>query len=408
MKILVLSQMFPCKRHATSAIFFANLMKELAKKTEELIIITPRAYIPKILIRLNKKWVRWHIDPMISKKNGYTVIRPFILSLRGALFSGVNGVLMQYSLLNLFHHLIKTKGIQIVLGYNMLPEGFAVVQLAKMFRLPVGFWAIGSDVNDLANHNRINYYLSKKSINKSDLIITESKDLENRIRTFFKESVHTNPIKTFYKGIDVSNFQNLPPKNDLLKELKLNAEKKYILFVGRFIREKGVYELIQAFSIIAKKYPEIDLIFIGEQPEKVNISEYLKDDNIIKRIHFKGIISHREVAYFMKVSELLVHPSWAEGLPNVVMEAMACGLPVVTTHVGGIPEVLINRITGLSVPLKNVEKLVNAMDEMIDDHNLRQTCINNAKELIINKFDVKKNASLLYQILQERINVSRE
>ena len=86
------------------------------------------------------------------------------------------------------------------------------------------------------------------------------------------------------------------------------------------------------------------------------------------------------------------------------MEVMAVGLPVVATIVGGIPEILENRVTGLSVPSKNVEKLTGAVIEMIDDKNLRESCRRNAKELIHNTFDVRKNVCELYELLQEVIN----
>ncbi len=231
--------MFPCKRHPTSAIFFANLMKEVAQEVDELIIVTPRMYIPKFLAKLKKRWSKWYIDPMISKENGMEIIRPYVLYLPRVKFEGINGILMQYFLLNLLSNLIKTRNIELILAYNMLPEGIAAVRLAKMFKLPVGFWAIGSDVNDYVNHNRINYYLSKKCTEESQIVFTESKDLANKIRTLCKKPV---PVQTFYKGIDLSNFQNFPLKNILMKKLQLNPEKRYLLFVGRLIYEKGVFD----------------------------------------------------------------------------------------------------------------------------------------------------------------------
>jgi glycosyltransferase involved in cell wall biosynthesis len=83
------------------------------------------------------------------------------------------------------------------------------------------------------------------------------------------------------------------------------------------------------------------------------------------------------------------------------MEAMASGLPVVASNVGGIPEILKNGVTGLSVPPKNVEKLTEAAITMIEDRELRERCIRNAKELIFERFDVKKNVVQLFDILKK-------
>ncbi len=393
--------MFPCKRHPTSAIFFANLMEELALKVDELIVVTPRVYIPKFLIKFKKRWLEWYLDPMVSKENKMEIIRPYFLSLRGVPYGGINGILMQYSLYSLLKKLINERKIELILGYNMIPEGIAAVRLAKKFNLPVGFWAIGTDVNDFATYNRINYSLSRKSIEGSNIVITESKDLENKIAKLCKKSIQ---VKTFYKGIDISNFQNLPYKKILSEKLNLDPDKQYILFVGRLIYDKGIYELARAFNIISKEYRDFNLILAGEGIEKENLKKKFIEEGTLNKVHFIGIVSHKEVAYFMKVSDLLVLPTWAEGLPNVVLEAMAVGLPVIATNVGGIPEILENRVTGLSVPAKNVEKLTEAMIKMIEDKNLREKCINNAKELILKRFDVKTNVFKLYKLLQEVVD----
>jgi glycosyltransferase involved in cell wall biosynthesis len=373
-------------------------MQELATKVDELIVVTPRVCIPKFLIRFKKSWNKWHLDPMTSKENGVEIIRPFVISLPGASFASINGILMEYSLLNLLTHLIKTRKIEIILGYNMLPEGIAAVRVAKRFQLPAGFWAIGSDVNNVATYNRVNYYLSRKCIEESHVVLTESKDLENRIRSFCNGPVH---VHTFYKGIDLSNFQNLPPKNVLMKELNLNPERKYLLFVGRLTQDKGIYELVHAFGIIAKRYHDIDLLLIGEDIERNNLVVKLKEMGISNRVILTGIISQKEVGYYMKVSSLLVFPSWAEGLPNVVMEAMASGLPVIASDVGGIPEVLVDQVTGFSVPARNVEKLAETVIKMMEDKKSRERCIRNAEKLVSESFDVKKNVFKLLEILKD-------
>lgn len=397
MRILVISQMFPCARHPASAIFFANLMKQLAPKVSELIIVTPRVYVPRFLTKINKKWSKWYLDPMITRENGMEIIRPYFMSFRGQKYEGINGLLMYLSLRNFIKNLVKKRKIELMLGYNMIPEGIATVCLAKDLKLPTGFWAIGSDVNEFAKYNCINYYLSRKCIEESDIIFTESKDLENKIRSFSAKPIN---VRTFYKGIDVLNFKELPHKSDLLKKLGLSERKRYILFVGRLIYNKGIYEIAQAFSVISKKYPDIDLILIGEEIEKEHLVKKFKQERILNRVIFKGIIPYKEIAYYMKVSDLLCLPSWAEGLPNVVMEAMAVGLPVVASNVGGIPEILENEVTGLSVPAKNDKKLTYAIIRMIEDKELREQCIKNAMRLIYEKFDVRKNVNQLYELLQ--------
>lgn len=398
MKILVISQMYPCKRHPTSAIFFANLMKELALKVDCLVVITPRPYIPKILTTIKEKWSKWYLDPMTSTDDRVEIIRPYFLSFRSIRYAAINGILMQLSLFHMIKKLIKEKQIEVILAYNMIPEGIAAVRLAKKFNLPVAFWAIGTDVNDFAGYNKINTYLSKKTIQESNLVIAESKDLENKIRTLTSKN---KSIKTFYKGIDISNFRDLPSRDVLLRKLELPSERRYILFVGRLIYDKGIYELAETFNNLVKKYSDLDLILVGEEIEKDALIAKFTAYGILDKIHFKGITPYREIAYYMRISELLLFPTWAEGLPNVVMEAMAIGLPVVASNVDGIPEILENRVTGLSVPPKDSEKLTEAAITMIEDDEIREKCVRNAKKLIYDKFNVKKNVLQLYDLLRK-------
>jgi teichuronic acid biosynthesis glycosyltransferase TuaC len=396
--------MFPCKRHPTSAIFFANLIKELSRRVDEITVITPRVYIPKTISKLRKNWSKWRLDPMVSDENNIHIIRPFVIYFVGTIFTALNAIILEYSLYFLVRNLINKRKIEIILGYNMMPEGFTAVRLAKMFKLPVAFWAIGSDVNTIATHNLINYKLAKKCIRETNLVITESKDLEDIVKKFHEQPIS---VKTFYKGINLANFKDLPPKPDLLKLLNLSEKRKYILFVGRIIQDKGIYELAQSFCAIAKLYPDLDLIMIGEEIEKEQLISYFNKAGIQNRIHFWGIVTHQEIAYFMKISELLVLPSWHEGLPNVVMEAMASELPVIASNVGGVHEVLTNGITGISIPAKNANQLTIAITTMLTDEKLRVSCISNAKKLIFDKFDVKKNSLLLHNILKEIIDVNR-
>ncbi len=184
MNILVISHMYPCKRHPTSAIFFANLLNELAPKVNELIVVSPRPYIPKFMVKLKKSLGKWFLDPMSSKENGIEVIRPFVFAMRGANYSGINGILLQYSLLNLIKEQIRKRKINIIIGFNMLPEGIAAARLAKNLKLPVVTWAIGTDINDSAKYNFLNHYLTKKSIENSDLVLSTSRNLESNIKEF--------------------------------------------------------------------------------------------------------------------------------------------------------------------------------------------------------------------------------
>lgn len=397
MKVLVISYMFPCKRHPISGIFFANLLKELATKLDELVVITPRPYIPKFFLRFNKSWNKWFIDPLYSVEDGIKIFRPYVLTLRGVRFLGINGILWHYSLLRMTKNIIKKNRIDVIIGHNMLPEGITAGNLASKMNLPFITWCIGTDINDFAYYNFINKYLTKKCISDSSITLTTSKALAERVRHLNQSS----DIKCFYRGIKLDHLKNLPSKKEICRQLELTDAFINLLFVGRIIRDKGIYELAEAFFRISKQYTNLNLIMIGDEIEKSSLSFLFDKMGISDKVHFTGIIQHDKVALYMKCADIMILPTWAEGLPNVVIEAMAVGIPVVATAVGGIPEILEHEVTGLLVPARNVDKLTDAITRMLDDSALRETCTANAKKLVYENFDVKKNVNLLYDMLVE-------
>ena len=400
MKILVISAMFPCKRLPTSGIFFANLLRELRPHVDDMIVITPRVYVPKWLMHWKKSARKWYIDPEVSEEGGIRILRPHVLSLPGIPLAGINGILIGYGLRHTVKRILSSRKVDLVLGYRMMPEGIATVMLARHFGLPSGFWVIGSDMNIMAKKNRVNEMLTRNSIRRSRLVITESRDLENSVAGFVRDHPR---IVTFYKGVDVANFANLPPRQKIFHDLKLDPAIRYVVFVGRIIRGKGIEELARSFVDFTRSHPDHHLILAGQETEKSQLIPRFRDGKVSDRVHFMGILPYEKVAWVMKISDVLVLPSQAEGLPNVVMEAMACGVPVVASNVGGIPEVVVDGVTGLSVPCRDSEALTRALTRMIDDQRLRKTCITNARRLILNHFDVKRNVSILVRCLEDTI-----
>ncbi|MBN1479388.1 glycosyltransferase family 4 protein [candidate division KSB1 bacterium] len=396
MNLLIISEMYPSKRHPTSAIFFANLLKELKKHVGALCVICPRPYIPRLFQSIKPALKKWFIDDMFSVANGIEIYRPFIFKIPFDAFAGLNGLLMYTCLKKRLTKIVYEKKIDIILGYNMLPEGIAAVKLAQHFQRFSGFWAIGSDVNTVARANMVNALLTTRCLNKSHIIFTESTDLKNSLAQLGKKD---RDVYTFYKGIHLANFHNLPSRVSLVKKLRLPAEEQFLLFVGRVFKEKGIYELADCFIKLCPIYPDLSLVFVGEEIEKETLIGRFARSSVQHKVHFTGIQPYQHVACYMKISSLLVLPSWAEGLPNVILEAMAVGLPVVATDVGGIPEVLKNNLTGLSVPAKDTDALCHAVRSMLDNKSLRDTCIRNAQKLVEQHFDVQKNTLELHRML---------
>jgi len=106
----------------------------------------------------------------------------------------------------------------------------------------------------------------------------------------------------------------------------------------------------------------------------------------------------------LSTADVLVLGSYQEGLPNSLVEAMAAGVPVVATHVGGIPEIVNHEENGLLIPPKNSDALFAAVSRMLEDHDLRTDCIQNGRTLAWNRFDAERNAGVFATILDETVS----
>lgn len=159
------------------------------------------------------------------------------------------------------------------------------------------------------------------------------------------------------------------------------ADKNLILFVGRFDRIKGADILLTSFAKLAEKRPELKLLFVGpdsglavEGRGVVKFDEFCSEipASLRSRIEFRGLLSRSEIENLRTRAYVTVVTSRYETFANVVIEAMSFGCPIVTTDVGGIPEIIVEKRNGLLVPSESVEGLTSALTEILDDTSLAE------------------------------------
>jgi glycosyltransferase involved in cell wall biosynthesis len=397
-RLLVVSNMFPCLRHPTSCVFFANLLLELASLVDDITVLSSRPWIPKFARAVRPRWRKWYLDPPVSRLRQVKVIRPHLPEFPGSVNYGLNGHVAAVCLGRLASVLAKTRHFDAVLGYNALPDGITAVVLGRKLGVPAIVCAIGTDINEFASQGVLNSMFLRGALRNAAAVLANSHALEERIRVVAGTRVS---VRTFYKGVAVSRFRDLRTQPELRRALDLRTDREYLLFVGRLIRSKGVGELVHAFAMLVNQFPSLDLVLVGEPLEFVSVRRELSRLGVEGRVHFRGLVSYSEMPKYMKAADLLVLPTWAEGLPNVVLEAMAAGLPVVATAVGGIPEVVRNEVTGLLVEPRSPERLATAITRMLVEPQLRERCTANARELVLRDFDVRKNAHVLLGILEQ-------
>ena len=208
--------------------------------------------------------------------------------------------------------------------------------------------------------------------------------------------IKDKPIYQFPAFTDIELFLNAYEKHKLNKKQYQN-----ILFVGSLIRLKGVDDLMTAFKIIAGKHKNARLIFVGEGPKLEELQKRVISDSLSDRVSFTGHLTQQELAELMVNSYCLALPSLTEGLPRVLIEAMACALPLIGTKVGGIPELIEDKVNGLLIPPSNPNELALALDWILSHPEEAEKMGKQGKQRVEAIFSVDRYVTEYKQMIYE-------
>ena len=160
---------------------------------------------------------------------------------------------------------------------------------------------------------------------------------------------------------------------------------KRVLFLGRLGRRKGVYDLLEAFTLVLWQFPDAELICAGDGEVK-EVRDLLRQQGLEDHVTLPGWVGDELKAELLAAASVYVLPSYAEGLPMSILEAMSAGLPVVATPVGGIPEAITDGKEGCLVPVGDVQQLADALCRLLGDDALRESMGSQARITFSERF----------------------
>lgn len=176
-------------------------------------------------------------------------------------------------------------------------------------------------------------------------------------------------------------------------ERRINEKRIKILFLARIIKEKGIYETVDALALLQKEYPNIDLIVAGEGEERGLVGHYVKKKNI-QNVYFTGYVTGERKQKIFQDAYLYCLPSYQEGMPTSLLEALSFGLPIITQPVGGIVDFFENGKNGFVTKSREPARIAEYIEKLIMEKNLyRQISLNNyllAKEKYLASEGVKR------------------
>lgn len=174
--------------------------------------------------------------------------------------------------------------------------------------------------------------------------------------------------------------------------------KKTIICVGRLSPEKGQAGLLRTFAKVRSSHPQLALRLVGDGPERGALDTLARELGVSDAVEFVGRLPEDETLAEIARSDLLVLPSFMEGLPIVLMEAMAVGVPVIASRVAGIPELVEDGGTGLLFTPSNWDELASAIDRLLGDEALQVKLAERAKAKVVAEFDTRKSAAELARL----------
>ena len=242
------------------------------------------------------------------------------------------------------------KGFDLIDAHYVYPDGVAAAWLGAALGKPVVMTARGTDLHLIPNY-RIPRLLIRNAFRRCAAVVAVSRALADCARALAEPDLR---IEVLRNGVDLDLFQEMD-REQVRRDLNLTGPT--IISVGLLIPRKGHELVIEALSLL----PEAQLLICGEGPMRAELERRAQRVSRGDRVRFLGRIKHEDLNRYYSAADVLVLASYREGWPNVVLEAMACGTPVVATAVGAVPDFVDHPHAGRVVRERTVPAIAAAI-----------------------------------------------
>ncbi|HLK56020.1 MAG TPA: glycosyltransferase family 4 protein [Chthonomonadaceae bacterium] len=352
MKVLLLSNLYPSRREPTFGMFHYNLFGELSRHCETR-LIAPVPWWWRIKQPMD--WIR----PPHETHTGIDAVFPCYWSIPS--MHSIHAKCMYWTLLRRVKRLRRTFPFDIILAAWAYPDAVAGAYLAQKFDCPLVSKVLGSDINENTRDEKMRKQVLW-ALNRSHTIMAVSGALEEKL---VEMGIPRERIVMHHNGVNGTQF-TVKDRNEARARVGLPLDRTIICYVGNLKPEKGVDVLVEAMAELHKLGREdADLVVIGGGAQEPSLRARASALGLENRIRFIGKKPHTEIPDWISASDIFCLPSRREGCPNVILEGLASGRPVVATAVGGVPE-LIHGDNGILVPSENPAALAAGLKEGLE------------------------------------------
>ena len=352
MKVLIITNVFPNSAEPVRGIFSCQIVKALRKKCD-IEVVAPLPWVPPFLGNKFLSQYPHASVPAKEKIEGITVYHPRYFVIPKA-FGFMHSVFMFFPLFQLLRRIERKRGIDLINAHWIFPDGVAAAWAARIMCKPVVLTALGCDINFYPKLFFRKLQISC-ALHLADAITAKSNSLK---KTIVDMKISHRKVSVIPNGVNSDLFR-IMNKKKVRRELGVPENNKIVITVGSQDDVKGTKHLLEAIVMMRDRMDQLPLfILIGDGPLRNHLQYQAIELGISDNVDFLGKVLHDQIPLWLNAADVFCLTSLREGHPNVVLEALACGIPVVGSRVGSIPE-------------------------LIDDHNGKIFGVGNSLELCI-------------------------
>ena len=363
MHVLVLSSTFPSAVQPIHGVFVKERVCAVSQLPGvEARVISPVPYFPPI-----RRFKRWYPLSQISRNEmiqGLQVVRPryFMPPKVGGY---IHSALMYPAAMRAAAQIRRRFEFDLIDSHFVFPDGVLATTMAKRLGKPVVITGRGEDILRFPKFPLIGRQI-RRALARADALVALSQEIAEAM---IANGADADKITVIPNGVDCTKFQPID-RDEARRGLNLPTDRPVVLSVGYRLECKGFHLLVDAIPGIRERFPNVLVVIVGGQARWGQdytsvIEERIRANNVADSIYLAGPRPPEELSKWYSAADQFVLLSSREGSPNVLMEALACGLPSVATPVGGIPDVLSDPRLGILLPERSAQAAAVGISEAL-------------------------------------------
>lgn len=374
-----ITPVYPWEEEPVGGIFHQTQVQALARLGVAVTVLSPTPWAPWPLSSLRPTWRLYARAPRVGRDGGVTVVRPRYPNVPGQpTWAQADRLIARAA----WRARRQWTGAQLIHGHAVV-EGLAAWRVARRARLPFVLTFHGSDMNSWPDEHPDRLPDLRMALRQAAAVVTVSATLAERVRVVTGVEALHMPIGSDHRSLAESAL----PRREARRILGLPDDSVIALFVGHLLRAKGVRELADAVKDLGDPFVAV---FVGDGPE----AGYGAAGSA--RLLYTGERPHDEALRFMSAADVLVLPSYNEGLPTVIVEAGSLGLPVIGSNVGGIPE-LLGGDRGTIMSDSSAQGVAAALRQFLVRRDEAEAAARRLQKHVVEAYDVDANAVRLLE-----------